>query len=84
MFVLAGRAEPKVSALRNFDRGAGGRQRGDLKARAEVWAERNLYLSTDGQRPQDSARPGFLTTSTYRLGGFAYVALGEPGARLGD
>ena len=84
MFVLAGEAEPKVSALRDFDRAARGLQRGDVKARAEVWGERNLYLSTGGQRPQDSDRPGFLTPSTYRLGGFAYVALGEPGARLGD
>ncbi|ONN71085.1 hypothetical protein BVL52_11315 [Pseudomonas oryzihabitans] len=60
MFVLAGRAEPKV------------------------WAERNLYLPTGGQRPQDSARPALLTPSTYRLRGIAYVALGEPGARTGD
>lgn len=84
MLVLAGEAEPKVSALRNCDHGARGRQRVDVTGRAEVWAERNLYLSTGGQRPQDSDRPGFLTPSTYRLGGFAYVALGEPGARLGD
>ncbi|WP_256594491.1 hypothetical protein [Pseudomonas sp. RIT411] len=82
--MLAGRAAPKVSALRNFDRGAGGRQRGDVKARAEVWPERNLYLPTGGQRPQDSARPALLTPSTYRLGAIAYVAQGKPGARLGD
>ena len=44
VFVLAGEAVPKVSALRDFDRAARGRQRGDVKARAEVWAERNLYL----------------------------------------
>lgn len=83
MFVIAGKAEPKVSALRNVDRGARGRQRGDVKARAEVWPERNLYLPTGGQRPQDSARPALLTPSTYRLGGFAYVAQGKPGARKG-
>lgn len=35
MFVRAGEAEPKVSALRNFDRAARSRQRGDVKARAE-------------------------------------------------
>ena len=82
--MLAGKAEPKVSALRNFDRGAGGRQRGDMKARAEVWAEHNLYLPADGQRPRDSARPALRTPSTYRLGGIAYVAQGKPGARTGD
>lgn len=84
VFVLAGEGEPKVSTLRNVDRGARGRQRGDVKARVEVWAERNLYLLTDGQRPQDSARPALLTLSTYRLRGIAYVALGEPGASTGD
>ena len=84
MFVLAGKAEPKVSALRNVDRGERGRQRGDVKARAEVWAERNLYLPTVSQRLQDSVRPALLTLSTYRLRGIAYVALGEPGARTGD
>ncbi|WP_223855350.1 hypothetical protein [Pseudomonas oryzihabitans] len=46
VFVLAGEAEPKVSALRDFDRAARGRQHGDVKARAEVWAERNLYLAS--------------------------------------
>ncbi|REC99015.1 hypothetical protein [Ectopseudomonas oleovorans] len=84
VLVLAGEAEPKVSALRNFDRGARGRQSGDVKARAEVCAERNLYLPTGGQRPQDSDRPALLTPLTYRLGGIAYVSLGEPGARTGD
>jgi hypothetical protein len=84
VFVLAGEAEPMVFALRDFDRAARGRQCGDVKARAEVWTERNLYLPTGGQRPQDSARPALLPPSTYRLGGIAYVALGEPGARTGD
>lgn len=84
VLVLPGEAEPKVSALRKFDRGAPGRQRGDVKARAEVWAARNLYLPTSGQRPQDSDRRALLTTLTYRLGGIAYVSLGEPGARTGD
>ena len=74
----------KGSALRNFDRGARGRQRGDVKARAEVWAERNLSVPTGGQRPQDSARPALLTPLTYRLGGIAFEALGEPGARMSD
>lgn len=84
VFLLAGEAEPKVSALRDFDRAARGRQRGDVKARAEVWAERNLYLPTGGQRPQGSDGAALLTPSTYRLGGVAYEALGEPGARMGD
>lgn len=79
VFVLAGEAEPKVSTLRTVDRGARGRQRGDVKARVEVWAGRNLYLPTGGQRPPDSARPARLTPSTYRLGGIAYVAQGKPG-----
>lgn len=55
-----------------------------IVARAEVWAERSLYLPTGGQRPQDNDRPALLAPSTYRLGGIAYVALGEPGARTGD
>ena len=59
-------------------------ERGYAKARAEVCAERNFYLPTGGQRPQDSERPALLTPSTYRLGGIAYVPLGEPGARTGD
>jgi len=63
---------------------ARGRQRVDLTARAEVWVERSLYRPTGGQRPQDNDRPALLTPSTYRLGGIAYVALGEPGARTGD
>jgi len=62
----------------------GGGQRGDKKARAEVWAERSLHLPTGGQRPQDIDRPALLTPSTYRLGGVAYEALGELGARMGD
>ena len=33
VFVLAGEAEPKVSALRDFNRAARGRRRGDVKAR---------------------------------------------------
>lgn len=86
MFVLAGEDEPKVSALRDFDRAARGRQRGDVKARAEVWAERNLYLPTGGQRSDvdEGDRVPLKTPSTYRLGGVAYEALGEPGARKGD
>lgn len=55
-----------------------------MKARAEVWAERNLSVPTGGQRPQDSARPALLTPLTYRLGGIAFEALGEPGARMSD
>lgn len=84
MFLLAGETEPKVASLRDFDSAARGRRRCDVKARAEVWAERNLYLPTGGQRPQDSARPALLTLSTYRLGGIAYEALGEPGARMSE
>ena len=72
VFVLAGEAEPKVSALRDFDRAARGRQRGDVKARAEVWAERNLYLPTGNQRSQQGDRNPLLTPSTYRLGGITY------------
>lgn len=52
-----------------------------IVARAEVWAKRNLYLPTGGQRPQDSARPALKTPSTYRLGGIAYVAQDKPSAR---
>lgn len=36
VLVLAGKAEPTVSALRDFASAARGRQRGDVKARAEV------------------------------------------------
>lgn len=74
VFVLAGEAEPKVSALRDFDRAARGRRRGDVKARAEVWAERNLYLPTGGQRSdvEEGDRVPLKTPSTYRLGGITY------------
>ena len=74
VFVLAGENEPKVSALRDFDRAARGLQRGDVKARAEVWAERNLYLPTDGQRPAaaEGNRAPLKTPSTYRLAGATY------------
>ncbi len=76
-FLLAGEAEPKVSALSDFDRAARGRQRGDKTARAEVWAERNLYLPTDEKRTQvengDSVQ--LKTPSTYRLGGISYLFL---------
>jgi len=76
VFVLAGETEPKVSALRNFDRAARGRQRGDVKARAEVWAERNLYLPTGGQRTEmaEGDRVPLKTPSTYLLGGITYEA----------
>ena len=77
-----GRAEGRGPA--QLDRGARGRQRFDVTERVEAWAERSLYLPTGGQRPQDNDRPALLTPSTYRLGGIAYVALGEPGARTGD
>jgi len=74
VFLLAGEAESKVSALHNCDRAARGRQRGDVKARAEVWAERNLYLPTGGQRldVEEGDRLPLRTPSTYRLGGITY------------
>lgn len=74
VFVLAGEAEPKISALRDFDHAARGRQRGDVKARAEVWAERNLYLPAGGQRiaMEEGDRMPLKTPSTYRLGGITY------------